>query len=126
MIFRQVLNSTGSVNHIPAALTEAGMPKPVVLFTIPLLAGLLTGLTPGALGISIPVVLPLLNAGGMSMGDVAMVYGGGFIGVLSSPLHLCLSLSRDYFKSEWGPIYRYLLPSVLALAATAIVLYLYG
>lgn len=126
MFFRQVLGSTGAVEQIPGALTKAGMSSGVIIFCIPFLAGLLTGLNPGAVGISIPVVLPLLTAAGMNMGAVALVYAGGFIGVLASPLHLCLSLSRDYFKAEWGPIYRLLLPSLVSMVIVAVVLFLRG
>ncbi len=126
MLFRQVLDSTSAVSHIPDALTAAGIPAPVIIFVIPLLAGLLTGLAAGAFGISFPVILPLLAAGmtGPSMGAVALAYAGGFLGVLLSPLHLCFSLTRDYFESEWGANYRLLAPSVAAVAVVGASLYL--
>ena len=37
-----------------------------------------------------------------------------------SPLHLCHILSNRYFKTAFGPVYRYILPSAavtLALSA---------
>jgi uncharacterized protein len=112
------------VEPIPAALTSAGVPVSVILFFIPLLAGLLTGLSAGAFGISLPVVMPLLAAGSMNMGAVALAYAGGFIGVLLSPLHLCFSLTREYFAAEWGGVYRLVAPASLVLVLTAVVLYL--
>lgn len=124
MVFRQVLDSTGAVEPIPGALQAAGIPAGAILFFIPLLAGLLTGLAAGAFGISFPVVLPLLAAANMDMGTVALAYTGGFLGVLLSPLHLCFSLTRDYFGADWGRNYRWLTPSVTAVAAMAAVLYL--
>ena len=123
MLFRQVLDSTGAVEPIPAALTAAGVPVPLILFFIPLLAGLLTGLAAGAFGISFPVVMPLLTAGGMNLGAVALAYAGGFVGVLLSPLHLCFSLTREYFDAEWGGVYRLVAPAALALALTAVAIY---
>lgn len=124
MLFRQVMESTGAVDSIPNALTNAGVPVPLILFSIPLLAGLLTGLAAGAFGISFPVILPLLTAGGMNLGAVALAYAGGFIGVLLSPLHLCYSLTREYFKAEWGGSYRLLIPATLTLVLTAVGIYL--
>jgi len=32
----------------------------------------------------------------------------GFVGVLLSPLHLCLLLSNAYFKTTLAPVYRLL------------------
>jgi hypothetical protein len=37
-----------------------------------------------------------------------------------SPIHLCLGLTRVYFKAGWGPVYRLILPSALLIAATAV------
>jgi integral membrane protein (TIGR00529 family) len=126
MLFRQVLDATGAVASIPDALTHAGIPVPLVLFFIPMLAGLLTGLATGAYGVSFPVIYPLLAALDMEMGAVALAYTGGFLGVLLSPLHLCFSLSREYLNAEWGPNYRMLLPSVLAVAAVSVALFALG
>jgi hypothetical protein len=123
MVFRQVLEATGAVEPIPGALQAAGIPAPAILFFIPLLAGLLTGLAAGAFGVSFPVILPLLVATEMNMGSVALAYTGGFLGVLLSPLHLCFSLTRDYFGADWGPNYRWLAPSVTAVAAVTLVLF---
>jgi uncharacterized protein len=124
MVFRQVLESTGAVAPIPGALQAAGIPAPAILFFIPLLAGLLTGLAAGAFGISFPVILPLLAAGDMNMGTVALAYTGGFLGVLLSPLHLCFSLTRDYFDANWGPNYRWLAPSVTVVAMASVALFI--
>ncbi len=126
MLFRQVLDSTEAVASIPDTLTAAGIPAPLIIFFIPMLAGLLTGLAAGAFGVSFPVILPLLLATEMNMGAVALAYAGGFLGVLLSPLHLCFSLTRDYFDANWGPNYRMLLPSVLAVAAVGVALFILG
>jgi integral membrane protein (TIGR00529 family) len=124
MLFRQVLDSTGAVSAIPDTLTAAGIPAPAIIFFIPMLAGLLTGLAAGTFGVSFPVIMPLLLAVGMRGGAVALAFAGGFLGVLLSPLHLCLSLTRDYYQAEWGPIYRMLAPSVGVAAAVAVALFL--
>ena len=49
-----------------------------------------------------------------------MAYAGAFLGVLSSPVHLCLSLTREYFHAEWGKVYRLLIPVLLGMAAMAV------
>jgi hypothetical protein len=47
------------------------------------------------------------------------MFAGGLVGVLVSPLHLCLALTRVYFQADWGGLYRFILPSALLIAATA-------
>jgi hypothetical protein len=36
-----------------------------------------------------------------------------------SPVHLCFSLTRVYFRAEWGGVYRRLVPAVLLVTVTA-------
>jgi hypothetical protein len=46
------------------------------------------------------------------------------LGVLASPVHLCLILTKQYFGAEWSGIYKYLAPSVAFVLIFAIVLLL--
>jgi hypothetical protein len=39
--------------------------------------------------------------------------------VMSSPLHLCLALTRVYFKAEWRSVYRFIVPSAALVVAVA-------
>jgi len=54
----------------------------------------------------------------------AWLMAGGFLGVMCSPMHLCLSMTRVYFKASWGPVYRLIAPSTALVAATAVVILL--
>jgi hypothetical protein len=125
LIFRRVLDSSGAVNAVSEALTRSHVPLAVVAFVIPFIAGLLTGLSVGAFTIGFPVVLPLVAPdGAIASGWAAWLMAGGFLGVMCSPLHLCLSLTRVYFKADWGPVYRRIAPSSLGVAVTAALLLL--
>ena len=46
-----------------------------------------------------------------------LAYVSGFMGVLYSPVHLCVVLSAEKFKVDYGPIYRWLVPPGLAVGA---------
>lgn len=128
LIFRRVLENSGAVRAVSDALTRSGVPVAVVAFIVPFIAGLLTGISAGAFSIGFPVILPLVAADGAAIasGWAAWLMAGGFLGVMCSPLHLCLSLTRVYFEAEWGPIYRRIVLSSLGVAATATVLLLNG
>jgi integral membrane protein (TIGR00529 family) len=125
LIFRRVLDGSGAVNAVSETLTASHVPVAVVAFVIPFIAGLLTGLSFGAFSIGFPVVLPLVAPGGViGSGWAAWLMAGGLLGVMCSPLHLCLSLTRVYFEADWGPVYRRILPSSLAVALIAALLLL--
>jgi hypothetical protein len=125
MIFKHVMEDAGAVDQIPAALSSLGLPVMVVAFAVPMLVGLLTGTAAAALALSVPLVAPLLAGGPLEeMAAGVWLFAGGFSGVLLSPLHLCLALTREYFGANWGPIYRRIVPAValVALAALGLVL----
>jgi integral membrane protein (TIGR00529 family) len=125
LVFRRVLDGSGAVDAVSQALTASHVPLAMVAFSIPFIAGLLTGLAIGAVSIGFPVVLPLVAPSGViAPGWAAWLMAGGFLGVMCSPLHLCLSLTRAYFKADWGPVYRRIVPSALVVTVTAALLLL--
>ena len=121
MVFKHVMEDAGAVNSIPQALSTLGLPALLVAFAVPMVVGLLTGTAAAALALSVPLVAPLL-AGGPLDGLAAGVwlFVGGFSGVLLSPLHLCLALTREYFGASWAPIYRRIVPAVALIVAATV------
>ncbi len=126
MIFKQVLEDAGAVQVIPPALSTLGLSPMLVAFAVPHIAGLLTGTAAAAMALSVPLVAPLLAtrpidhlAGGVWM------FVGGFSGIMLSPLHLCLALTREYFQASWRRIYLSLVPAVglVVIAAIGIVIW---
>lgn len=125
MVFKHVMEDAGAVAQIPAALSTLGLPAMLVAFVVPMLVGLLTGTAAAALALSVPLVAPLLAGGTLSaMSAGVWLFVGGFSGVLLSPLHLCLALTKDYFGADWQGLYRRIVPSValVDIAAAALVL----
>jgi integral membrane protein (TIGR00529 family) len=124
MIFRRVLEETGAVTAASEALTQMNVPVTVAVFAVPFLAGLLSGLGTAAFAIGFPIVLPLMTHSHLDMGLAAWAWAGGFLGIMTSPIHLCLALTRDYFRADWGLVYRRILPASLLVVLTGIVLVL--
>ncbi|HNS50101.1 MAG TPA: DUF401 family protein [Anaerolineae bacterium] len=119
MIFQRVLTESSAVEVASTGLAALGIPVPIVVFGIPLLAGLLTGLAVAGFAIGLPIVLPLCPPELIGTGYSLLAYTGGWLGLQLSPVHICLALSRAYFKASWGGIYRYLLPSAAVVIAVA-------
>jgi len=124
MVFRSVLESSGAVEAISASLAELGIPLAVLVFAVPFVPGFLTGLAVAGFAIGFPIVLPMVGPDVVGSGYGLLAYTGGFLGLMLTPMHLCLSLTRTYFKAEWGGIYRRLLPAagLLGLAAAIVLL----
>ncbi|MFZ2949681.1 MAG: DUF401 family protein [Desulfuromonadaceae bacterium] len=126
MIFQEVLRATGALGGISTFFAASRMPVHLLLFLIPFIAGVMTGLTVGFVGITFPLLLPLMGAAGPSPALVALAFGSGFAGVMLSPVHLCYVLTCEYFQADIAKVYhRLFLPSALVMAAVAIPLYLW-
>lgn len=121
MVFKQVMDSTGVVEQVSATLVAAGVPPLAMVVAIPFIVGLATGVTTAAFSISVPVVLPLLYVGeGLHLPYVLLMYAGGMTGLMLSPVHLCLILTRDYFKADFGRMMAPVLFSQALVLATAV------
>ena len=120
MVFKQVMEDAGAVQTIPPALAALGLPNLLVAFLVPFVIGLLTGTPPAAMALGVPVVAPLMDAAQIELvaGGVWM-FVGCFSGILLSPLHLCLALTREYFGAGWGDLYKRIVPAVALVIAVA-------
>lgn len=104
MTFKAVLNSSGAVTNLSTFFSREGIPVLPILFFLPFVYGLLTGLTVGFVGSTFPILLGLENVHHISA--ISFAFASGYVGVLLSPVHLCLVLTREYFKAEMTGIYK--------------------
>ena len=126
MIFKHVLEDAGAVEQIPLALSSLGLPPLLVAYVVPMIVGLLTGTAAAALALSIPLVAPLLatqplgTEGALEMSAAVWLYVSSFSGILLSPLHLCLALTREYYGASWSNLYRRIIPAVVFVVLFAL------
>ncbi len=121
LVFQETLQITGSLTGISAFFAASGLPIVLIVASLPFVTGFMTGLTIAYVGITFPLLMPLISHGSHFPGLLALAFGSGFAGVMLSPLHLCLVLTREYFNADLGKVYRLLLlPSILVLAAVLI------
>jgi len=117
-----MIEATGAASTIPVAFTSLGLPPQIVIFVVPFAVGLSTGMISAAVGISFPLLQPVIVGDSFHLNYAVFAFTGGFTGMLLSPLHLCLALTKDYFQAQWGPLYRMLIPSVAVVTAIAVLL----
>jgi hypothetical protein len=119
MVFQYVLEHVGAAGRIADELSRRHIPVTLVVALLPFIAGMVTGLAIGFVGVSFPIVIGLVAAmpGGPPLRPYAVLaYGCGHLGMMLSPLHLCHIVSNRYFRTPFGPVYRRLLPAAAALA----------
>ena len=87
-----------------------------VLFLTSVIAcigGLVTGIAIGFVGATFPIVVALLEGGEQYTIMMGIAYVWGFMGMMASPMHLCLIVTREHFNASWLGIYRRLIPTIL-------------
>lgn len=123
MIFKRMLQATGAIMVIPGFFTELGVHPLVILFSIPFLIGMLTGITSAIVGIGFPVLLPfIVSRGEVNLNYAMFAFVGGYMGHMLSPMHLCLVVTNDYFKADTGKIYKMLIPPLIIISLSALIL----
>jgi integral membrane protein (TIGR00529 family) len=117
MVFKGMLDASGAIEALPVFFRESGLPTGAILFALPFIVGLLTGLTVGFVGATFPIITAMLG-GHPDPGAVTFAFASGFAGVMLSPSHLCLVLTIRYFKADTAGTYRLMyVPVVLVFGA---------
>jgi integral membrane protein (TIGR00529 family) len=124
MVFKVMLRDCGSIEDVAVFLKTHHVPVILMFALLPFLTGILTGFTVGLVGITFPIAFALLGAEGSSTSHAVLAYGMGFVGVLLSPVHLCLLVTKDYFKAQFDRVYRSLLMPVVPIVGMVIFLFL--
>ncbi len=122
MTFKEAMGYSGAVENLSQFFIKEGIPVSPILFIIPFITGLLTGITVGFVGATFPLIISI--AGNSSPGVVSFAFAAGFLGVLLSPVHICLILTREYFRADLWGIYKKMIPACIVVFCGAIVEYL--
>jgi integral membrane protein (TIGR00529 family) len=119
LIFKGMLEDTRAVSAITGELLALGAPLALAVVLLPFFVGGIVGITIAFVGSTFPILIPLVHSygeGSFLMAYLMLALTSGFIGVLLSPLHLCLLLSNRYFGASMKAVYVHLRFPVLILA----------
>jgi len=113
LFFIQLLEATGILHQIITCFEGSALPVPVIIALTSFVIGILTGMSQVA--IVMPIVAGLMP-GSLDLAGVAMVFG--VAGQMITPTHVCLTITIDYFKSDF---FKTLVPVILAEAIVLVV-----
>ncbi len=125
MVFRGIIQNSGAVSEISAMMKAYHVPLFPFAVLLSFICGLVTGLAMAYVGIVFPILTPLiLQVTSQPLPYLVLAFGSGFIGVLFSPVHVCLILTHQYFASDFSPVYRRMVAPVLIVFAALVALFL--
>jgi integral membrane protein (TIGR00529 family) len=127
LIFKGILEDSRAIEGISNELLALKVPLLLIAAILPFLVGLITGITIAFVGVTFPILIPLIGSlgeTGFMLPYVMLAMVCGFSGVLLSPLHLCLILSNEYFKTSMGAVYRHLWLLCVLLISSGIAYFL--
>jgi len=119
LVFKGMMEDADAVSAITGELISFNIPLIFITVLLPFLVGGVVGITIAFVGSTFPILIPLVQSYGEGpwlMTYLMLALTSGFIGVLLSPLHLCLLLSNRYFGAAMGAVYRHLALPTLLLA----------
>jgi len=101
MYFKASMEACGVAAALSTALPQAGQARAAALL-FAFVSGLVLGYCPGMVGTAFPLVVRVvpMTDGLPSLAWIISAFVIGFAGVLLSPAHLCIVLTRDYFQAS--------------------------
>jgi len=122
MVFQGILKDSQAISEISHSLTSAHVPIVLVIMMLPFLVGSITGITVAFVGTTFPIIFSLLSGANISqiLPYTILAFCSGYVGVLFSPLHICLVITCDYFRVDLPRIYRKLWPPCAAVATAGV------
>lgn len=118
LYFRYFLTMSGTVTELFKTIINIGLPIIIIMLIAPMLVGAISGTPTMGVGIIIPLLLPLLTSIGVS--NITIIFAGIVSGYTWSPIHLCLILTNQYYRSDLNKVYKYLIPPIIVLYIFAV------
>jgi hypothetical protein len=119
MVFQAIISDSGAAVDIASRIASWGVPDWVVVSLSCFLIGFVAGIVTAYVGIVYPILIPILiNGGSPDIAMIVLAYASGLVGVMISPLHLCLILTKEYFKTSFRKMYPLILAPAAVVAVT--------
>ena len=126
-IFKAMLEYSQVVTLLPDYFLSLGVPLSGVLILVPFLIGFFTGSVIAFIGICVPIFSTILfdNNGMVVISKIVLLFISGHIGMMLTPIHLCLAITKDYFQIRINKFYNILITQLSVLSIFSIFYYLF-
>ncbi len=124
LVFKDILKDSRAVDMVSREMLQWHIPLTPIAIILPFLVGTVAGITIAFVGTTFPILISLIQAFGqeaLMLPYLMLALTSGFVGVLVSPLHLCLLLSNEFFKTSLIPVYKHMRIPLCALLVSAVI-----
>ena len=114
------------ISHLQSELFSLGIPVLLIIMLLPFIVGVTTGITICFVGASFPIVVSLIGKDsgiGVILSTAFIAYASGFMGVLLSPVHICLVMTCGHFKTSVLKTIFKLIKPVSVMISFSVILY---
>lgn len=102
LYFKNMIVKTGLVDSLPVILGALNIKSIYIVMLLPFITGVLTGISSAFVGIAFPIIASIYPI--LDMKLVALAYVSGMAGVMITPMHLCLTLTLEYFGASFNKV----------------------
>ena len=91
------------MSHMRTELDQWGIPLFIIIMILPFISGMVTGIAVAFVGASFPIIMSLLGPNPETWHiatSMVLGYGFGYLGMILSPVHICLIVTNDHFKTN--------------------------
>jgi uncharacterized protein len=126
-IFKGMLEYSQVVTLLPEYFLSLGVPLSGVLVIVPFLIGFFTGSVIAYIGICVPIFSTILvgNNVMLVLSRVMLLFISGHIGMMLTPIHLCLAVTKDYFHVKINKFYNILITHIFVLGIFSLFYFLF-
>ncbi len=122
LIFKEMFEYSKVIELLPDYFSSIGIPIQGILIIVPFLIGFFTGSDIAYIAICVPIFLFfLIDTNGIIMSHIVLLYVAGYIGIMSTPMHLCLAITKDYFHIQISQFYHILIIHLFILGIFAVI-----
>ncbi|WP_353892998.1 DUF401 family protein [Proteinivorax hydrogeniformans] len=118
--FKEILEASSVVEELMSDLQQLGLPLGLLVVLASGLSGLVTGSNSAALGISIPIFASAIAHNPLPY--VLLMFMASLWSYVLSPIHLCLVLTKDYFKFDILAFYKWFIQPGLAMTIMTVIM----
>jgi len=124
MVYKDLIIYTKAAEIFFTHLQTYNFSPAVAAFLLSFIVGFATGIELSYSSVALPMLTMFTGvADGAIPQNIMLVFGAGYLGVMVSPMHLCLALTAEYFKAKLNIVYRMLIPTSTILLILMIISY---
>jgi hypothetical protein len=124
MLFKEILLSSGAMVNVTGELSRMGMPQVILLVIVPAVIAFVTGYAPAMVGLSFPVLLPIIQSSQSVASSTMLALASGICAHMLSPMHPCYVMTLKYNRASMAKTYRLLVAPVMITFLTGVVFFM--